>query len=136
MDFLSDFVSSLEERRVYSSDLGQATNMTCWNCQSPLIETEFNNGFVAVCDNFRCPTFRISQSIRMKEKIVLGIGGRTWRAGYLEELRKAKENYQCLCRMGIRAKIAATHKSNKQTKRIQAMVKRGLSVTYINEALR
>ncbi|MCJ7828312.1 MAG: hypothetical protein MUP81_01040 [Dehalococcoidia bacterium] len=60
---------------------------------------------------------------------------RTWRPKYLEELRKAKQNYEYLCKVGIRAKLAARHKSNKQTKRIRGMIRKGLTPEFINRSL-
>lgn len=141
MDFLADFVSSLEARRVPSTEPAIVTDTLCRECKQPLIEERSTAGLVRKCNNYECLLFRQPQGIRAKQMgpemgPVSTKISRTWRSTYPEELRKTKKNYDYLCKVGIRSKLAARHKSNKQTKRIRGMIRMGLSPEFINQRLK
>jgi len=124
-----------EERRLWSAERPRVTEIPCSECGRPLIKDEFVLGFRLMCDNHECRLFREQQGIRPKETRPVVKTSRTWRPDYPEELKRVKRNYDFLCKLGIRSKLAARHKSNKRTEKIRKMVKRGLSSKYINSVL-
>ena len=126
-------IKILEERRVMRTGPCKVTDIPCSECGSPLIKDELVLGFRLMCDNHECSLFREGQGIELKE--IRPKLSRTWRPDYPDELKRVKRNYDFLCKLGIRSKLAARHKSNKRTERIRKMAKRGLTAESINSVL-
>jgi hypothetical protein len=93
--------------------------MLCPNCNEPLIEIEFKDGFQIVCDNWRCYLYRQPQRNRLKEPEAVTIGSYYRpKAGPTYEAYKEhrKENYRVLVGLGISPIEARNMASDKQTR--------------------
>ena len=134
---IRDFLT-FEGWRLPNTGSARVTDIPCSECREPLAEIAFNTThYIYLCNNWHCKLFHRAQGTRLKEAVLkMKHPSRTGRPNYPEELRKAKQNYEYLIKVGIRAKLAARHKSNKQTKRIRGMVRRGLSPEFINRSLK
>lgn len=101
MDFLSEFVSSLEERRAVSVGPARVTDIPCSQCGERLAEIEFVNRFVLVCDNWECTLYRRSQGSREKvlpPKRKITPGRQRWLVKR-DAIRNAR--YHLACSLGI-----------------------------------
>jgi ssDNA-binding Zn-finger/Zn-ribbon topoisomerase 1 len=130
----------LEERRAFRAGPPAVTGIPCSECGEYLMKVEFAKGFEYVCDNckdkYKCPLFRVPQRTELKELHK----SRTMAhfnnlEGYLRYLAKRSENYHSLVGLGFETRFAKRFQSTKRTERIRKMIKRGLSVEYINSVL-
>jgi len=127
-------IEILEERRAFRAGPPAVTDIPCLDCRSPLIKDEFTLGFRLMCDNHECHLFREGQGVELKEVIKPKKARKlTLNDERYNEERRA--NYQELCALGVRTILIRHLTSNKQTKRVKAMFKRGLSVEFINRSL-
>ncbi len=124
-----------EERRAFRTKPRLITNILCPQCGKPMIETEFHGGYRLTCDNHACTLFRGCQGIRLKPKAPKLPGEFRDLEHYKNFLKQRSDNYYRLVGLGFTPKQANKLKSNKQTERLEQMVKKGLSVDYITNML-
>ncbi|MCJ7829292.1 MAG: hypothetical protein MUP81_06100 [Dehalococcoidia bacterium] len=112
--------------------------MACKECNEPLAKVTFSGGESYICLNWRCCLYRERQEVTRKvapQRFSKPPGDYgTW-GRYLRHLADTSRNYHALRGRGFPVKFCKRFQSNKQTKRIATLARRGLSVEYITKML-
>ena len=112
--------------------------MNCIECKQELGKTEFRDGACYTCLTWWCPLHRSRQLVEAKPRqydYIRPPGGcSTWER-YNRNHENRKRNYWDHKEAGFGAKFCKLFESNKQTERIKKMLKRGLSVEFIEKTL-
>lgn len=112
--------------------------MLCKECNEPLAKVTFSGGESYICLNWRCCLYRQPQMKKLKRVILKHHKTpgkfRSW-AHYRQYLAERSRNYHALSDLGFDYKFCGRFKSNKQTERIEGLVRRGLSVKYITKMI-
>ena len=114
--------------------------MNCIECKQELGKTEFRDGVCYVCINPQClrewrKEIQFTEAKPRQYDYIRPPGGcSTWER-YNRNHENRKRNYWDHREAGFGAKFCKLFESNKQTERIKKMLKRGLSVEFIEKTL-
>ena len=121
-----------------SAGAGLPASVKICECGQELQKNEFRDGTCYTCLNWQCPLYRGSQLVEAKPRqydYIKPPGGcSTWER-YNRNHENRKRNYWDHKEAGFGAKFCKLFESNKQTERIKKMLKRGLSVEFIEKTL-